>query len=175
MSYEAHKKSSEGLSSAETSLSEARSKLEEAERRRAQAADEYKRILEEAKNKITPALVEEAYEEYKKVLEERVLSATREGKYAEARKILEELEGLKGGYGEMRTIVEEDETPMRSKIEQILRKHNVIDSDQREHYFNRAGYLQGLGRLESEIIGALEKEIATPVKKRKMIFPWTGS
>lgn len=174
MSYELHKKSSEDLSSAEVSLEEVRRKLKEAEKHRAQALTEYERILKQAKEEATPELVEEAYQEYKKILEECVGAATLEGKYGEARKLLEELEGLRKGYEGTPELIEEGETPMREEIELLLLKRGVSDPGLREHYFNRAGYLQGLGRSKSAILGALEKEMTTPVKKQKVVSPWTG-
>ncbi len=174
MRYELHKKSLENFSSAEVSLEEAKRKLEEAEKYRAQALTEYERILEQAKKEVTPELVEEAYQEYKEILEGRVLAETREGKYGEARKLLEELEGLSKGYEETPELIEEGETPMRGEIELLLQKHKVGDPKLREHYFNRAGHFQGLNRSKIEILGALETEITTPVKKQKIVSPWTG-
>jgi len=174
MNYEAHRKSAENLSSAETSLETARRKLEAAEKYRAEALAEYQRILEEAKKEVTPELITEAYKEYKLILEERLRSLLREENYSEAKKLLEELDGLKRMYGEIEEAMAEGETLTHEEISALLDRYKINDPIQREHYFNRAGYLRGLGRVKREILGALEKEITTPVKKIVIKFPWTG-
>jgi len=174
MNYEAHRKSAENLSSAETSLETARRKLEAAEKYRAEALAEYERILEEGTKEVTPELITKAYEEYKLILEERVARLIREGNYMEAKELLEELDGLKKGYGEADESAAEWETPTHEEISILLNEYGIKEPFLREHYFNRAGYLRGLGRSKREILGAIKKEITTPVKKRIIKFPWTG-
>lgn len=148
----------------------ARELLKESETAQADARSKFIEILNRSKEEVTPELIFEAYDEYRRILIEDISKKVTQGDFDAVEQTARALKELASAYETDQKLLPES---VQTEVNELFAKYKIA-GDVIDHYLNRARLLAARGRAPGEILHDLEWEMQSPNPSIKARAPWSG-